>query len=463
MMGEGDDVVEHINRLKTLAEQLDAVGAPVSEDDLIITLLASLSESYQFLITALESRADSLSWELVTSRLLHEDMKRKEQGGGIEGAAHGQAQAFMSRDNKRKARPAKKTGACHNCGKQGHWIAECPSRIQEDADRHRYQRANIAQEPELGDYMFSVGGGKTKSSYMWLVDSGATQHMTSSKEFMRNYKDFGPVDVHLADDELSRNLFSVGRFIKDVGPVTFEVDGCFAETKGFKWKLGALEVKGLFKLCMTPEFPDEVNVASPINFKGDNTSYLWHLRLGHIGHGGLDAIVKKDYGSGIGMKSVQKWEFCKGCALGKQSRVSYMPKSPDRARMLLEVIHSDVCGPMKTPTFSGKRYFVTFIDEYSHYCVVYLLQNKSEVATKFAQFVALAETQTGKRVKTLRSDNGGEYTSRSMSKFCADHGIMQKFTPPYTPQLNGVAERMNRTLVESARCMMEHAELSKSY
>uniref|UniRef100_A0AAV1UYS4 Integrase catalytic domain-containing protein n=1 Tax=Peronospora matthiolae TaxID=2874970 RepID=A0AAV1UYS4_9STRA len=214
---------------------------------------------------------------------------------------------------------------------------------------------------------------------------------------------------------------------------------------------------------MTPVLPDKVNVASPINFKGDNTSYLWHLRLGHIGHGGLDAIVKKDYGSGIGMKSVQKWEFCKGCALGKQTRVSYMPKSPDRARMLLEVIHSDVCGPMKTPTFSGKRYFVTFINEYSHYCVVYLLQNKSEVATKFAQFVALAETQTGKRVKTLRSDNGGEYTSRTMSKFCADHGIMQKFTPPYTPQLNGVAERMNRTLVESARCMMVHAELSKSY
>ncbi|KAG3230054.1 hypothetical protein PI124_g24847 [Phytophthora idaei] len=80
MMEEGDDVLEHINKIKTLAEQLDAVGAPVSEDDLVITLLGNLSESYQFLITALESRADSLSWELVTSRLLHEDMKRKEQG-----------------------------------------------------------------------------------------------------------------------------------------------------------------------------------------------------------------------------------------------------------------------------------------------------------------------------------------------------------------------------------------------
>lgn len=101
--------------------------------------------------------------------------------------------------------------------------------------------------------------------------------------------------------------------------------------------------------------------------------------------------------------------------------------------------------PHETSTFSRKRYFVTFIDEYSHYCVVFLLQNKSEVAAKFAQFVALVETQTGKRVKTLRSDYGGEYTSSMMSKFCADHVIMQKFTPFYTPQLNGVAERMNRT------------------
>ncbi|KAG6615789.1 gag-pol polyprotein [Phytophthora cinnamomi] len=110
------------------------------------------------------------------------------------------------------------------------------------------------------------------------------------------------------------------------------------------------------------------------------------------------------------MTSVKQWELCDGCSLGKQTRTS---------------------------TFGGKRYFVTFIDDKSHFCVVYLMRNKSEVAAKFAEFVALAETQTGKRVKTLRSDNGGEYTSREMAKFCSDRGIVQKFTPPYTPQLNG--------------------------
>jgi len=266
MMDEGDDVLAHINKLKTLAEQLDAVGAPVNEDDLVITLLGSLSESYQFLITALESRADTLTWELVTSRLQHEDMKRKEQGG--DGVVVGQA--FMSSDKKRSGRPVKKTGACNYCGKTGHWIAECPSRVQDNNGnsanpRQRFQRANVVRDEDSGEYLFSVGSVQDKSNSVWLIDSGATQHMSHTKGFMKNYKSIDPVDVHLADDgvvqaigtgdivlliktpngdkkgvltnvwhipKLSRNLFSVGRFTKDVAPVTFDGNGCVTLLKG---------------------------------------------------------------------------------------------------------------------------------------------------------------------------------------------------------------------------------------
>jgi transposase InsO family protein len=265
--------------------------------------------------------------------------------------------------------------------------------------------------------------------------------------------------------KLSRNLFSVGRFTKDVGPVTFERDGCFAETKGIRWKLRACEGKGLFRLCMKPPIlVDEVNVTSSSGCHGDTNSYLWHLRLGHIGYGGLqDMFKKKNYSIGIGLASVSQWELCNGCALVKQTRASFLQKSPHRSTKLLEVIRSDVCGPMQTATFSGKRYFVTFIDGYSHFTMVYLLQNKSEVAAKFVDFVAFAETQTGKVVKALCCDNGGEYRLGKLVKFCRRRGIKQRLTPPYTPQLNGVAERMNRTLVECARCMLEHAGLPKTY
>ena len=468
MMEEGDDVLAHINKLKMLAEQLDAVGAPVSEDDLVITLLGSLSESYQFLITALESRVDTLTWELMTSRLLHEDMKRKEQGG--DGVVVGQA--FMSSDKKRNGRPMKKTGACNHCGKMGHWIAECPSRIQDNNGnpRQRFQRANVVRDEDLGEYLFSIGEvqGKSSSASRWLIDSGATQHMSHTKVFMKNYKKIDPVNVHLADDgivqaigtgdivmsmktaggtkkgvltnvwhipKLSRNLFSVGRFTKDVAPVTFNNNGCFVQLKGAKWTIGSRAGKGLFKLNMTPVPVETVNMANVTQDSGVSKSYLWHLRLGHIGYGGLEAIVKKNLADGLDIGSAKQWELCGGCALGKQTRVQFQSATTDRAKTLLEFVHSDVCGPMRTSTFGGMRYFVTFIDDKSRYCAVYLMRNKSEVFDKFVQFVKLAENQTGSRIKVLRSDNGGEYKSTKFAKFCADRGIIQKFTPPYTPRV----------------------------
>ena len=118
---------------------------------------------------------------------------------------------------------------------------------------------------------------------------------------------------------------------------------------------------------------------------------------------------------------------------------------------------------MRAPTFGGMKYFVTLTDDKSRHCAVYLMRNKSEVFSKFAHFVNMAENKTDSRIKVLRSDNGGEYKSAKFVRFCADRGIIQKFTPPYTPKLNGVAERMNRTLVECARCMFEHASLAKEY
>ena len=115
---------------------------------------------------------------------MHEDMKTKEQGSGVDGTAHVQGKAFMTSDhNKRKGgRPVQKASACHYCGEQGHWIAKCTVRIRENAERQRPQPAIVAQvEDESGDYLFLVGGENTKPSGAWLVDSGVTQHMNYSK------------------------------------------------------------------------------------------------------------------------------------------------------------------------------------------------------------------------------------------------------------------------------------------
>uniref|UniRef100_A0AAV1VI65 Integrase catalytic domain-containing protein n=1 Tax=Peronospora matthiolae TaxID=2874970 RepID=A0AAV1VI65_9STRA len=124
-------------------------------------------------------------------------------------------------------------------------------------------------------------------------------------------------------------------------------------------------------------------------------SYLWHLRLGHIG--AMDSVHRdENVGIGIDISSVKKWDVCEGCALGKQTPGALPIKHYSSHLKLLEVIHSDVCGPMSMATFSGKRYFMTFIDDKSRYCVVYLLKSKSEVAAKFMEYAAMAETQTGR-------------------------------------------------------------------
>ena len=92
---------------------------------------------------------------------------------------------------------------------------------------------------------------------------------------------------------------------------------------------------------------------------------------------------------------MNQWKVCDGSAIGNQRLINFANSSPNHAKKAYKVIHSDVCGPIMTSTIKDKRYFATFIDDKSHFYVAYLMHNKFEVATKFAEFVALAEIHTG--------------------------------------------------------------------
>ena len=130
------------------------------------------------------------------------------------------------------------------------------------------------------------------------------------------------------------------------------------------------------------------------------------------------------------------------------------PWTEHRATKILELVHSDVCGPMKTPSIGGARYFLTFIDDFSRKIWVYVLKSKKEVLARFEEWKTLVERQSGHAVKALRSDNGGEYISKAFDDYLSKHGVARQTSSPYTPQQNGVAERANRTIVEMARSMI---------
>ena len=117
---------------------------------------------------------------------------------------------------------------------------------------------------------------------------------------------------------------------------------------------------------------------------------------------------------------------------------------------------------MKTRTLGGSVYFVTFIDDHSRKLWVYTLKTKDQVLSVFKLFQALVERETGKKLKCIRTDNGGEYLG-PFDAYCKMHGIRHQRTPPKTPQLNGLAERMNKTLVERVRCLLSQAGLPNSF
>ncbi|KRT85004.1 hypothetical protein AMK59_208, partial [Oryctes borbonicus] len=111
--------------------------------------------------------------------------------------------------------------------------------------------------------------------------------------------------------------------------------------------------------------------------------------------------------------------------------------------------------------YKGQKYFVSFIDDFSRIAVVYRIKNKSEVFDRFIQYINLMQSQTGKRVKEIRCDNGREYINKDFYEFMKQQGIYLRSCPPYPHQLNGVAERYNRTIMNRSRCLLVEAKIHK--
>ena len=158
----------------------------------------------------------------------------------------------------------------------------------------------------------------------------------------------------------------------------------------------------------------------------------------------------------------ESYETCEACLLGKMTKTPFSG-FPERASDLLELIHTDVCGPMSTTARGGFQYFITFTDDFSRYGYVYLMRHKSETFEKFREFQNEVENQRDKKIKALRSDRGGEYLSLKFNNHLKSCGIVPQLTPPGTPQRNGVSERRNRTLLDMVRSVMSQSDLPLSF
>ena len=148
--------------------------------------------------------------------------------------------------------------------------------------------------------------------------------------------------------------------------------------------------------------------------------------------------------------------------MGKSTRKPF-PKSIKSTDQILQIIHSDLAGPMKDRSIQGSLYFATFIDDHSRHAVVYCIRSKDQFVVALRKFIAWAENQTSKKLRVLHSDRGGEYIAASVKSILDEKGIEHRPTMPGSPQQNGKAERFNCTIVDKAMAMLHASGLSQGF
>jgi Reverse transcriptase (RNA-dependent DNA polymerase)/GAG-pre-integrase domain/gag-polypeptide of LTR copia-type len=191
---------------------------------------------------------------------------------------------------------------------------------------------------------------------------------------------------------------------------------------------------------------------------------LWHRRLAHFHLQGLETMIRDDLVEDLRIDNASKPDpICVPCLAGKQHRAVHTTPTT-RSDTLLHRISADLHGPIHTEALPYRAlYWMPMVDEASGYIHVALLRKKSDALEAFQKFKALAETQTGLRVKHLRDDKGGEFMSTAFEKYCEREGIIREHTIRATPEQNGAVERVNRRISEAATAMLTEANLPPSF
>lgn len=472
----------HIHWLTDMYQKLDDLGEEkLSEKWMIGILFAQLPVFYDTVVTALQTQdGNKLSMSLVQARLIEDYKKRIERKTEYENE---------NISNSAVLKLSSSSVKCFFCKKGGHIKTDCmkykswlQKRTNED---NKAEKVNVVNEDM--EMLFTVTEQKRSISNNWIIDSGASCHVTNNKECLVEFDSERKLKIQVADGreltssgmgavkvkfinskgehtsatisnvyyvpKIGLNIFSVKK-LAEKGLITeFHEKECYLKYEGKTIGIGVSSSNNQYIL-------KEPNTVCTVTNTHDNCVHYWHRACGHRDPVVVKKLTIEKLVRGVEMNDCGIKLQCDTCVRGKMTRLPFPKKSNTSTKEVLELIHTDVCGPMQTVSSGGKRYILTFIDDYSRYTVIYLLKYKSEVFNKYKEYIEMVKNKFSRKPLKFRSDRGGEYTSKEIKNYLSVEGIKYQFTAPHCPQQNGVAERKNRTLVEMARCNLIEANLS---
>lgn len=396
-----------------------------------------------------------------------------------------------------------KNFTCNHCGKTGHSKARCwdlNTSQRPDGWRPRTRKAGAAKDD--GKPMESAGSASPRPSSSsvddadvhWNTDTGASSHMTPHRQWLRGYQPHR-IPIQLANNEI---VYSAG-----VGSVMFApvVEGKPSRNVLFTRVLHVPALQNnllsVFHLTERHGYSAKIekdrmvfNLGKDVLFQAtvrDGVGYLdgdtvpcpeyanfssmprpdihlLHRRLAHIGEGRLRRLIREKMAEGIEfMGGMALDPICEPCIAAKQQRGAFPKATTHRASKPLELVVSDLKGPLPVRDREGHRYWITFTCDNLRYRWVLRLKRKDQTFEAYKIFEALAENQTGYTIKVFRDDKGGEYMSKEMKLHLQKHGIHHEHTIVRTPEQNGISEKTNQTLSKGIMAMLQQANLPSTF
>lgn len=511
-LSEQESLSNHFKRFDENIRELKNVGANLEETDVVCQLLLTLPKSYDNITTALETvESSKLTLDYVKGKLLDQEIKknfteRKNDHSLTEGAAFN-TKNYRKQNRQYEQRNRPETTEvfkynCHNCGRKGHKKADCRFRNQNQRNHVNYTETGTEElekqetQTERTKIAFAAGSMKNaskKNEIIFCLDSGATDHLINDNSYFNKSCELkNPIKINVAKNnesciateignitielckqregeiknvlyikDLRQNLLSVQKLTRAGVQVNFKEDKAFLIKNGKLLGTGYLSENNLYTISfeISPK-----NRTYNMTIEENSTNQLWHQRFGHMNYNYLMKMARENRIK-LNLKEArqERDRVCEVCIISKQTRASHSRIIGRRSTKPLELVHSDVCGPISPETHDGKKYFVSFIDDYTHMIIIYLIRNKHEVFNCFKKYNAYVTTHFSRKIATLRCDNGGEYRSEEFRTYCDQNGTKIQYTVKYTPELNGVAERANRSIIEKVRAMLYESKLDKSF